>query len=249
MKSWALLTYLLELEFPEVLGWPIIKGVGDLHGPPKLQRDEGRRSCYQIRQYLDASHGGIGIFNGRGGMSYPIIFAPGVRALFQHPIVPTCRSRCTRRSKTATTNKWTDSTNVYCRMSHLSCNRWIRACLRKTAYSAAYGYSQRVNTAPSEGVGRRVWNGCCTQPNVGAFGEYSLCASTQRVARGRCLLGRHLLLQQSRHQLNQVARASAVVELLFDQKVPAVLTCTRRPRQTENVGAVRNACDGARLES
>ena len=56
--------------FPEVLGVGLTPdGVGSLHrqhGNFTVMKGEG--PVYQIRRYMDAVHGGISIFNGRGGI-------------------------------------------------------------------------------------------------------------------------------------------------------------------------------------
>ena len=48
-------------------------------------------------------------------------------------------------------------------------------------------------------------------------------------------------LQQSRHELDQVARARSVVELDGDDRVPGGLACAGGARQTEDIGGVGDA--------
>ena len=73
--------------FPEVLGVGLSpKGVGDLHkAHPNFNVMKGEGPVYQIRQYLDASHGGIGIFNGRGGIELPDNLRAGCAGIIPAP--------------------------------------------------------------------------------------------------------------------------------------------------------------------
>jgi 2-keto-3-deoxy-L-arabinonate dehydratase len=73
--------------FPEVLGVGLTpKGVGELH----RQHDnftvmKGEGPVYQIRQYMDASNGGIHIFNGRGGIELPDNLYAGCAGIIPAP--------------------------------------------------------------------------------------------------------------------------------------------------------------------
>ncbi|MBT6273593.1 MAG: dihydrodipicolinate synthase family protein [Chromatiales bacterium] len=73
--------------FPEVLGVGLSpEGVGALH----RQHDnftvmKGEGPVYQIRRYLDASNGEIGIFNGRGGFELPDNLRAGCAGIIPAP--------------------------------------------------------------------------------------------------------------------------------------------------------------------
>ena len=53
---------------------------------------------------------------------------------------------------------------------------------------------------------------------------------------------------QARHQLDQVTGSGSIIELAADQHRPCVLAGTRRARQAEDIGAVGNPGNGARLQ-
>src|SRR6202040_820916 len=55
------------------------------------------------------------------------------------------------------------------------------------------------------------------------------------------------MLVEARHDLDEVARAVAVVELVLEDRVPGIAAGARRARQTENIGRTGNAGGGARL--
>src|ERR1700720_4337164 len=47
---------------------------------------------------------------------------------------------------------------------------------------------------------------------------------------------------QARHQLDEIARAEAVVELVDEDALPGVATGARRARQREEIGAAADPC-------
>jgi 4-hydroxy-tetrahydrodipicolinate synthase len=73
--------------FPEVLGVGLSPhAVGDLHRQhPNFNVMKGEGAVFQIRRYLDASHGGIGIFNGRGGIELPDNLRAGCAGIIPAP--------------------------------------------------------------------------------------------------------------------------------------------------------------------
>lgn len=56
---------------------------------------------------------------------------------------------------------------------------------------------------------------------------------------------RAAMFLQPRHDLDEVARAVAIIELPFENAMPGVLACAGRSGQAEDVGSVRNAATGA----
>jgi len=75
--------------FPEVLGVGLSpKAVGELHRQhANFTVMKGEGPVYQIRQYMDASNGGIGIFNGRGGLEMPDNLRAGCAGIIPAPDV------------------------------------------------------------------------------------------------------------------------------------------------------------------
>lgn len=75
--------------FPEVLGVGLsADAVGELHRQhPNFTVMKGEGPVYQIRQYMDASDGGIGIFNGRGGLELPDNLRAGCAGIIPAPDV------------------------------------------------------------------------------------------------------------------------------------------------------------------
>lgn len=75
--------------FPEVLGVGLsAQAVGELHRQhPNFSVMKGEGPVYQIRQYMDASNGGIGIFNGRGGLELPDNLRAGCAGIIPAPDV------------------------------------------------------------------------------------------------------------------------------------------------------------------
>lgn len=73
--------------FPEVLGIGLTPtGVGELHRQhANFTVMKGEGPVYQIRQYMDASHGGIHIFNGRGGIELPDNMHAGCAGIIPAP--------------------------------------------------------------------------------------------------------------------------------------------------------------------
>jgi len=75
--------------FPEVLGVGLSPAaVGELHRQhPNFTVMKGEGPVYQIRAYMDASDGGIGIFNGRGGLELPDNLRAGCAGIIPAPDV------------------------------------------------------------------------------------------------------------------------------------------------------------------
>ena len=73
--------------FPEVLGVGLSpQAVGELHRQhANFNVMKGEGAVYQIRRYLDASDGGIGIFNGRGGIELPDCLRAGCAGIIPAP--------------------------------------------------------------------------------------------------------------------------------------------------------------------
>lgn len=73
--------------FPEVLGVGLTpSAVGELHRQhPNFTVMKGEGPVYQIRQYMDAADGGIGIFNGRGGIELPDNLRAGCAGIIPAP--------------------------------------------------------------------------------------------------------------------------------------------------------------------
>src|SRR5690242_14574691 len=66
---------------------------------------------------------------------------------------------------------------------------------------------------------------------------------------GRALgLGAAQMLVEARHDLDEIAGARAVVQLGFQDAVPAVAAGARRARQAEDEGRAGGACGGAALD-
>src|SRR5690242_9117297 len=62
---------------------------------------------------------------------------------------------------------------------------------------------------------------------------------------GRALFA---MLEEARHQLDQIARQVPVIELPFQDLLPAVATGARRAGQGEEIGAAGDTARGARLD-
>lgn len=73
--------------FPEVLGIGLSPaGVGDLHRQhPNFTVMKGEGPVFQIRRFMDASHGNIAIFNGRGGIELPDNLRAGCAGIIPAP--------------------------------------------------------------------------------------------------------------------------------------------------------------------
>lgn len=73
--------------FPEVLGTGLTPdGVGQLHRQhANFTVMKGEGAVYSIRRYMDASDGGIAIFNGRGGIELPDNFRAGCAGIIPAP--------------------------------------------------------------------------------------------------------------------------------------------------------------------
>jgi 2-keto-3-deoxy-L-arabinonate dehydratase len=73
--------------FPEVLGVGLSpKGVGELHRQhSNFTVMKGEGPVYQIRRFLDASHGEVAIFNGRGGLELPDNLRAGCAGIIPAP--------------------------------------------------------------------------------------------------------------------------------------------------------------------
>lgn len=75
--------------FPEVLGVGLsADNVGDLHRQhANFTVMKGEGPVYQIRRYMEASDGAIGIFNGRGGLELPDNLRAGCAGIIPAPDV------------------------------------------------------------------------------------------------------------------------------------------------------------------
>src|SRR6516162_11611327 len=163
---------------------------------------------------------------------------------------------CAERSRPTRRAQWCSSAAISPHSAHVT-SPPPSACSAATIWSSA---PQRMagsgSSAPAaRRVCRRSSNGCdgpalmrsptrspgCREGFRSALSIDSKTSMTARPIAASCrAAASDLLLQmllQPRHQLDEVARAEAVVELVDEDALPGIAAGARRPRQGEQIGA------------